>query len=72
MLPNVSLKGSWDLNIDQREGIRELIETIEKYPSDTIFHLNTWTFGYENVWVALAAAFNTQVTFKPTKIEKRH
>ncbi|KAH8150797.1 uncharacterized protein LAJ45_04978 [Morchella importuna] len=45
----------------KREGIRELIETIEKYPSDTIFHLNTWTFGYEDVWVALAAAFKTQI-----------
>ncbi|KAI5843903.1 hypothetical protein DFP73DRAFT_69270 [Morchella snyderi] len=45
----------------KREGIRELIETIGKYPSDTIFHLNTWTFGYEDVWVALAAAFNTQI-----------
>lgn len=72
MLPNVSRKGSFDLNRDQREGIRELIETIKKYPSDTIFHLNTWTFGYEDVWVALASAFNTQVTFTPTKIEKRH
>jgi hypothetical protein len=43
-------------------GIRELIERVGKYPQDTIFHFNTWTFGYEDVWVALAAAFNAKVS----------
>ncbi|KAL7268699.1 hypothetical protein RUND412_008666 [Rhizina undulata] len=45
----------------KREGIRELIEKINMYPKDTLFHLNAWTFGYEDVWVALAAAFKTQI-----------
>lgn len=45
----------------QHEGIRELLEKVGKYPQDTIFHFNTWTFGYEDVWVALAAAFDTKV-----------
>jgi len=48
------------LIIAQAEGIKELIEKIMKYPKDTTFHFNTWTFGYEDVWVALSAAFNTK------------
>lgn len=43
------------------EGLSELIEKVSKYPSDTIFYLDTWTFGYEEVWVALCAALNTKV-----------
>ena len=43
------------------EGIRELLTELEKYPDDTIFHFNTWTFGYEEVWSAIAAYFNCQV-----------
>ena len=49
-----------NLTIAQAEGIKELIEKIMKYPKDTMFHLNTWTFGYEDVWVALSAAFDTK------------
>ncbi|KAI5308290.1 hypothetical protein KEM55_006086, partial [Ascosphaera atra] len=43
------------------EGIRELLEKVEKYPSDTVFYLRVRTFGYEDVWQALASALNTQV-----------
>ncbi|KAF8474289.1 hypothetical protein BDZ91DRAFT_713996 [Kalaharituber pfeilii] len=43
------------------EGIRQLLETVSKYPKDTIFHFNAWTFGYEDVWVALAATFDTKI-----------
>ncbi|PGH19107.1 hypothetical protein AJ79_00141 [Helicocarpus griseus UAMH5409] len=43
------------------EGIRELLEKIKAYPESTIFYLRAWTFGYEDVWLALAAALNTQV-----------
>jgi hypothetical protein len=31
----------------QREGIAILLKKLSRYPQDTIFHLNTWTFGYE-------------------------
>ncbi|KAF8416498.1 beta-lactamase-like protein, partial [Tirmania nivea] len=41
--------------VTKAEGIKELIEKIMKYPKDTTFHFNTWTFGYEDVWVALSA-----------------
>ncbi|KAI5811446.1 beta-lactamase-like protein [Peziza echinospora] len=43
------------------EGIRELISTMLKYPKDTTFHFNTWTFGYEDVWVAMAAALDEKI-----------
>ncbi|THZ50528.1 hypothetical protein D6C90_02510 [Aureobasidium pullulans] len=43
------------------EGLSELIEKVSQYPSDTVFYLNTWTFGYEEVWIALAAALRTRV-----------
>ena len=43
------------------EGLKELLAKVKAYPSGTIFHLNAWTFGYEEVWIALAAALNSQV-----------
>jgi hypothetical protein len=27
------------------EGIRELLETVTRYPKDTIFHFQAWTYG---------------------------
>lgn len=43
------------------EGIRELLSKIKGYPEDTIFYLRSWTFGYEDVWLALSAALGTKV-----------
>jgi len=43
----------------------ELVGEILKYPKDTTFHFNTWTFGYEDVWVALSAAFDTKADTLP-------
>ncbi|KAF3158552.1 hypothetical protein TWF788_004567 [Orbilia oligospora] len=43
------------------DGIADLLTQISKYPSETVFHLNTWTLGYEDAWVALASYFNTQI-----------
>ena len=42
-------------------GLGDLISQIRQYPPDTVFHLNSWTFGYERVWVALSSAFRSQV-----------
>lgn len=39
------------------EGLQELLSTIARYPPDTVFHLNTWTLGYEDAWMAISAAF---------------
>ena len=44
------------------EGIRELLEKVQKYPEDTIFYLRSWTFGYEEVWLALSNALNSPVS----------
>ncbi|KAF8458006.1 hypothetical protein BGX38DRAFT_1265305 [Terfezia claveryi] len=41
----------YNLTKAQAEGIKELIEKIMKYPKDVTFHFNTWTFGYEDVWI---------------------
>ncbi|OJD15301.1 hypothetical protein ACJ73_08991, partial [Blastomyces percursus] len=43
------------------EGIRELLEKIQTYPDNTLFYLRVWTFGYEDVWLALSAALNTRI-----------
>jgi hypothetical protein len=47
------------------EGIRELLEKIARYPKDTIFYFHSWTFGYENVWIALSAFLKSQIHLDP-------
>lgn len=44
------------------EGIKELLKKVAAYPDDTIFHLQAWTFGYEEVWIALCRALKCQVS----------
>ena len=43
------------------DGLRELLSQVIRYPEDTIFYLESWTFGYEDVWLALATLLGTQV-----------
>ncbi|KAF3002619.1 hypothetical protein E8E13_008881 [Curvularia kusanoi] len=43
------------------DGIKELLEKVSTYPDDTIFYFHSWTFGYENVWVALSAFLESQI-----------
>lgn len=43
------------------EGIQELLEQVLAYPDETVFYLGVWTFGYEEVWLALANALRTRV-----------
>ncbi|KAL1304274.1 hypothetical protein AAFC00_000684 [Neodothiora populina] len=43
------------------DGLAELLEKVSKYPPDQLFYLDAWTFGYEEVWVALCKALNTRV-----------
>ncbi|KAL7622441.1 hypothetical protein AAE478_007946 [Parahypoxylon ruwenzoriense] len=54
MLDNISLQ-------TKAEGLRELLEKVSRYPEDTIFHLQAWTYGYEEVWVALSKALNSKI-----------
>lgn len=45
------------------EGLKELLGKVAKYPADTVFHFSAWTFGYEDVWVALSRFLKSQVCF---------
>ncbi|OQE02551.1 hypothetical protein PENSOL_c002G08250 [Penicillium solitum] len=43
------------------EGLSELLQKAQAYPDDTVFYFRAWTFGYEDVWIALSAALNTKI-----------
>ena len=43
------------------DGLLELLEKVAKYPKDTLFYFSSWTYGYEDIWIALAKALDTQV-----------
>ncbi|OQE39008.1 hypothetical protein PENCOP_c007G07097 [Penicillium coprophilum] len=43
------------------EGLSELLQKVQAYPHDTVFYFRAWTFGYEDVWIALSAALNTKI-----------
>lgn len=43
------------------DGVTELLQKVAKYPRETTFYLDSWTFGYEDVWVALSAFLQSQV-----------
>ncbi|KAJ8110004.1 hypothetical protein ONZ43_g5989 [Nemania bipapillata] len=43
------------------DGLRELIEKVRKYPADTVFYFQSWTYGYEEVWIALSKALNSKI-----------
>lgn len=43
------------------DGLREVLEKVAQYPSDTVFHFNAWTYGYEEVWICLSSALNSKV-----------
>ncbi|QIW97420.1 hypothetical protein AMS68_002938 [Peltaster fructicola] len=45
----------------KRDGIHELLAAIAKYPADTMFYFNTWTFGYEEVWIALSGFLHSKI-----------
>ena len=44
------------------EGLAELLNKVANYPQNTIFHFHAWTFGYEEVWIALANALDSRVS----------
>lgn len=44
------------------EGLKELLQKVSKYPPNTEFHFAAWTFGYEEVWMALSRSLNSQVS----------
>ncbi|XEV05661.1 hypothetical protein FSHL1_010948 [Fusarium sambucinum] len=42
-------------------GIAELLKKVSKYPKDTVFHFQAWTYGYEDVWIALSKALKSKI-----------
>lgn len=42
-------------------GIQELLSKVFQYPNETKFYFDSWTFGYEDVWDALAQALDEQI-----------
>jgi DNA cross-link repair 1C protein len=47
------------------EGIHELLKKASQYSPETLFYLNAWTLGYEEVWIALSSLLNSSVS-EPT------
>lgn len=47
------------------EGIGQLLQDVARYPDDTIFYFHSWTFGYENVWIALSAFLRSRIHLDP-------
>jgi hypothetical protein len=43
------------------EGIQELLHKVSQYSEDTIFYFHAWTFGYEDVWVALSTSLGSRI-----------
>lgn len=44
------------------EGIAQLLHKVAKYPKDTVFYIQAWTYGYEDVWIALSKALKSPVS----------
>lgn len=51
------------------EGLCELLQAVSQYPPDTIFYLRAWTFGYEEVWTALAKALRSKIHIDAYKMD---
>lgn len=43
------------------DGLSELFDKIAAYPAATRFYFHAWTFGYEDVWLALSQALKSRV-----------
>ncbi|TVY91467.1 Protein artemis [Lachnellula willkommii] len=43
------------------QGLGELLRKVSLYPEDTVFHFSAWTYGYEEVWMALSRALKSQI-----------
>ncbi|KAH0522849.1 hypothetical protein TsFJ059_006636 [Trichoderma semiorbis] len=43
------------------EGIAQLLHKVARYPKDSVFYIQAWTCGYEDVWIALSKALNSPI-----------
>lgn len=46
------------------EGLAELLRRVAACPPDAVFYLHAWTYGYEDVWMALAKMLRSRVSFR--------
>ncbi len=53
---------------DQEQATTGLVELIKRYPPDTLFFINSWTWGYEDILKAIARAFQCQVWSIPAHL----
>ncbi|KAI9805885.1 MAG: hypothetical protein M1825_000499 [Sarcosagium campestre] len=51
------------------DGLRELLFKIRRYPLRTSFYFHAWTFGYEDVWIALSSALDSPIHVDSYKIK---
>lgn len=43
------------------DGTAELLEQVARYPPGTAFYVESWTFGYEDIWQALSTFLSSQI-----------
>lgn len=70
-LDTIYLDTSFTANIPfqtKADGIQKLLRQVSRYPKDTIFHFQAWTFGYEDVWIALSKALKSRVSIRITAL----
>jgi DNA cross-link repair 1C protein len=51
-----------DIIQTKAEGLTELLDKVSQYPDDTVFCMQAWTYGYEEVWITLSNALNSKVS----------
>lgn len=54
------------------DGLAELLEKVSRYPLSTIFYFKAWTFGYEDIWLALSRSLDTKVHLDPYRYRLYH
>ncbi|KAL7941391.1 beta-lactamase-like protein [Trichoderma barbatum] len=63
-LDNIYLDTSFTDDIPfqtKADGISELLHKVVSYPKDTVFYIQSWTYGYEDVWIALSKALRSPI-----------
>ena len=50
---------------DQEQATTGLVELMKCYSPDTLFFINSWTWGYEDILKSIARAFQCQVRSIP-------
>lgn len=58
---DTSVLDDYPLNT-KAQGLRDLLAQVARYPADTVFFVQAWTYGYEDVWIALAKALESKVS----------